>query len=193
MAKAETESNTWTWPRDIEEPLLHEICGSPSFYGPWLAQEIIAGRVRWRPKPPFPPDEPFDDFWQGEGSPPEVDVKNCTATKLVVARIPEVVGLVSVTAVFQVVREDIERQIAPPASESHAQAIGTNERDGRVIRQIKAALPKLSRKVDNSDVLLYPDGKVPDEIPTETVKNELIAAGVKCSWDSVARALGRAK
>lgn len=193
MAKAQTKptSVTWTWVRDIESLIL-EIYGSPQYCGSWLAEQIAADRVRWQAKATLPPNEPLDDFWQG--SPPSINFAECTATKLVVH--PTEVALVSITLLgFQVAREDIiaihASLIAPPTSESHTQAIVAHEikprGDGRVIRNIKEALPKLSRKGE----VLYPDGQVPDGTSTESVLQDLLAAGVKCSWSSVHRALGR--
>jgi hypothetical protein len=110
MAKAKLEptSVTWIWVRDIY-PLILEICGSPQYCGSWLAEQIAAGRVRWRPKATRPPNEPLDNFWQG--SPPSIDFAECTATKLVPAPPGTVVGLASITVLgLEVVREDFEAQ-----------------------------------------------------------------------------------
>jgi hypothetical protein len=97
---------TWTLVRDLE-PLVLEICGSRSYCGPWLAKEIAAGRVRWRARAANSPDEPLDGPWQGPI--PIIDLKDCTATKLVVAPPGTVVGICSVTLFgLEIVREDVE-------------------------------------------------------------------------------------
>jgi hypothetical protein len=104
-ARQDLTSVTWTWVRDIYPLILQEICGSPQSCGPWLVKQIAADRVRWRSVDP--PNEPHDNFWQEPL--PTIDFEECTATKLVVATTPGVVGLVSITLRgFQVVREDIE-------------------------------------------------------------------------------------
>jgi hypothetical protein len=118
MAKARQDlrSVTWTWVRNIYPLILEEICGSPQSCGPWLAEQIAAGRVRWRPKAVDPPNEPLDNFWQDP--PPTIDFEECTATKLVVATTPGVVGLLSITLRgLQVAREDFEarRPMEPKA------------------------------------------------------------------------------
>jgi hypothetical protein len=171
MAKAQTKPTPviYTWPRDNILSLLREICGSRQQGERWLAGLIAAKRVHIQLMDPVPPDEDLENFWQGE--PPEFDFVECTATKMVVYGTPGVVpgamGLAPVTVVFKVVIDDIENAaiedglIAPPTSESRTQIVGTKE-DGqrRVTRNIKAALPTLSR---NGEVL-YPGGQVSDEM-----------------------------
>jgi hypothetical protein len=107
MAPAGCEpTSTWTQVRDLE-PLLLEICGSPSYCAPWLAKQIAAGLVRWRARATDPPDEPLDKFWQR--STPVIDLKDCKATGLVVAPPGTMVGLCPVTLFgLEVVREDVE-------------------------------------------------------------------------------------
>ena len=107
MAKAGRNSRpiTWIWVRDIY-PVVLEICGSPQYCGPWLVEQIATCQVRCRAKATLPPGEPLNNFWQG--SLPSIDFAECTATKLVVAKTPGVVGLVAITLLgLQVVREDI--------------------------------------------------------------------------------------
>jgi hypothetical protein len=109
---------TWAWPSKIK-PLLLEICGSPQYCGRWLAEQIAAGRVRWQPKPPLPPELP-DDFWQSSPL-PDIDLDECTATKLVPSTIPGVTGFARITVLFQVVREDIDECQITPAEPGDAQ------------------------------------------------------------------------
>jgi hypothetical protein len=120
MAKARQylTSVTWVWVRDIY-PVILDFCGSPQYCGPWLAEQIAAGRVRWRTKATRPPNESLGDFWQG--SPPSIDFMRCTVTKMVVAPPGTVVGLVDVTLLgFEVVREDIEAFGAPKHAQNRA-------------------------------------------------------------------------
>ena len=71
--------------------------------------------MRWQVKATLPPNEPLDDFWRGSPSSIEIDFAACTAQKLTV--LPPgtgAVGLYRITLLgLQVVREDIERLIAP--------------------------------------------------------------------------------
>jgi hypothetical protein len=107
MAPAGRKSTpTWTWVRDLE-PLILEICGSPSYCGPWLVKQIAAGLVRWRARATLPPDEPLDSFWQRSN--PAIDFKDCKATGQVINPPETIVGFYPVTLLgLELVREDIE-------------------------------------------------------------------------------------
>jgi hypothetical protein len=98
---------TWTWVRDLE-PLVLEICGSPSYCGPWLARQIAAGLVRWRARSTLPPDEP--------STTPSIDFKDCKATELVVTTSATgVTGICRITLLgLEAVREDVEA-LRPPS------------------------------------------------------------------------------
>src|SRR6516164_4405964 len=116
MAKAQTKPTpvTWTFLENIY-PRILENFGSPQICGPWLVEQISSSRVRWRAKATRPPDEPFDDFWQGSPSSIEINFAESMATKLVIAP-AGVMGFVDVVLLgLEVAREDIDGLIEPSA------------------------------------------------------------------------------
>ena len=62
-------------------------------------------------------------------------------------------------------------------------------RSGRQSQAVRDVLPKLT---DRDGKVLYSDGKVPDSVPTETVRQDVIAKlGREVGWHTVNRVLGR--
>jgi hypothetical protein len=130
MAKAGQQSTTWIWIRVAYSAIL-EIVGSPQDCGPWLVEQIVAGRVRCRAKKSTAADD--RNFWQS-GTPhtaswPIVNFAACEARRYVVAGIDGVIGFVRETlSGLAVVREDLEAlgvvtTTSPATSTSPATAI----------------------------------------------------------------------
>ena len=130
MAKAGQQSTTWIWIRDAYSAIL-EIVGSPQDCGPWLVEQIVAGRVRCRAKKSTAADD--KNFWQS-GTPhtaswPIVNFARCEARRDVVDGIDGVIGFVRETlSGLAVMREDLEAlgvvtTASPATSTSPATAI----------------------------------------------------------------------
>src|SRR5262245_23000505 len=126
MAEADSKptSETWTPLSTVHEPIV-EICVSPSEAGPWLVERIttekvrVPGKVRVRWRSVRPAGASINDFWTG--SPPAIDFKDNSATKIVVLPSEAATGLYSFVLLgsvtllgVEVVREDI-KPIATPA------------------------------------------------------------------------------
>jgi hypothetical protein len=130
MAKAGQQSTTWIWIRDAYSAIL-EFVGSPQDCGPWLVEQIVAGRVRCRAQKSTAADE--KNFWQS-GTPhtaswPIVNFAACEARRYVVSGIDGVIGFDRETlSGLAVVREDLEAlgvvtTTSPATSTSPATAI----------------------------------------------------------------------
>ena len=110
MAKAGQQSTTWIWIRDAESAIL-EFVGSPQDCGPWLVEQIVAGRVRCRAKKSTAADD--KNFWQS-GTPhtaswPIVNFARCEARRDVFHGIDGANAFVPETlSGLAVVREDLE-------------------------------------------------------------------------------------
>jgi hypothetical protein len=115
MAKADRKPTTETWVTlQAAQELVIEICLSASEAEPWLARQIAAKQVRKRHRAVRPASTSaaeIESFWQG--SLPNIDFADNSATKLFPAPIEGTVALCPVTLLgVEVVREDIEAQRA---------------------------------------------------------------------------------
>jgi len=113
MVEADRQCIAVTWITLKEaQPLVEEICLSPSRAGPWLAEQIFAKpqRVRMRHRGVHPAStSPAKVESFCEGSLPTIDFADNSVTKLVVAPPGTVVGLCPVTLLgVEVVLNDIK-------------------------------------------------------------------------------------